>query len=143
LSVSCACVGHCTNIPYDLSSVMHASGQDKWQWGGLEGGRKEEKGISVEDARWTRKQFSFNMCIVLFQLQMYEASSFSLTILLESCVDQRYPAFSSCFSVVVDNNLHYAKSVQDAINSITLRYAVSIPLPVVVSLFVHKIVCGP
>jgi len=68
------------------------------------------------------------MCIVLFQLDMCEASSFSLTILLESCVDQRYPEFSSRFSVVVDNNLHYATSVQEAISSIKLRYAVSIPL---------------
>jgi hypothetical protein len=58
---------------------------------------------------------------------MCEASSFSLTILLESCVDQRYPAFSSRFSVVVDNSLHYATTVQEAINSIKLRYAVSIP----------------
>jgi hypothetical protein len=87
-------------------------------------------------------QFSFNKCIVLFQLEMYEASSFSLTILLESCVDQCYPAFSSRFSVVVDNNLHFATSVQEAINSIKLRYSVSTPLSVVVSLFVHKMVCG-
>lgn len=76
------------------------------------------------------------MCIVLFQLEMCEASSFSLTVLLESCVDQRYPAFSSHFSVVVDNNLHYATSVQEAINSIKLRYAVSIPLPVVPFLYI-------
>lgn len=72
------------------------------------------------------------MCVVLLQLEMCEASSFALTILLESCVDQRYPAFSSRFSVVVDNNLHYATSVQEAVNSVKLRYAVSIPPPFVV-----------
>jgi len=72
---------------------------------------------------------------------MCEASSFSLTILLESCVDQCYPAFSSRFSVVVDNNLHYATSVQEAISGIKLRYAVSMHQPAV-SLFVYKNVCG-
>lgn len=58
-------------------------------------------------------------------------------------MDQRYPAFSSRFSVVVDNNLHYATSVQEAINSVKLRYAVSISLLVVVSLFVHKMCVWP
>jgi hypothetical protein len=43
-------------------------------------------------------------------------------------MDRRYPEFSSHFSVVVDNNLRYATSVQEAINSIKLRYAVSIPV---------------
>jgi hypothetical protein len=76
------------------------------------------------------------MCVVLFQLKKCEASSFSLTILLESCVDQRYPAFSSRFSVVVDNNLHYATSVQEAISSIKVIYAVRIPMPVVPFLYI-------
>jgi gamma-tubulin complex component 5 len=67
------------------------------------------------------------------QLDMCEASSFSLTILLESCVDQRYPEFSSRFSVVVDNNLHYATSVQEAISSIKLRYAVEWPMSLILS----------
>lgn len=67
------------------------------------------------------------------QLEMCEASSFSLTMLLESCVDQRYPAFSSHFSVVVDNKIHFATSVQEAISSIKLRYAVEWPVSLILS----------
>lgn len=67
------------------------------------------------------------------QLQTCEASSCSLTVLLESCVDQQYPEFSSRFSVVVDNNLRYATSVQEAISNIKLRYSVQWPLSLILN----------
>ncbi|KDR22561.1 gamma-tubulin complex component 5 [Zootermopsis nevadensis] len=67
------------------------------------------------------------------QLHMCEATSFSLTNLLESCVDQRYPEFSSRFFISVDNNIRYATSVQDAINSIKLRYTVQWPVSLILS----------
>ncbi|KAJ4444150.1 hypothetical protein ANN_05939 [Periplaneta americana] len=67
------------------------------------------------------------------QVQACEANSFSLTIHLESCLDQRYPDFSSRFSVVVNKKIQYATTVQDAINSIKLRYAVEWPITLILN----------
>ncbi|PSN50141.1 hypothetical protein C0J52_15095 [Blattella germanica] len=88
------------------------------------------RGIFLMEAGDVMHQFYSSL---FQQIQLCEASSFSLSIHLRSCVDLIYPDFSSYFLVVVDKNLQNATSVQEAINSIKLKYSVDWPMSLILT----------